>query len=76
MKLTVVRSIPIALVLAVCCFLLSGIGQFKNAHHGLDYVIGEVVWLGFLLAALATIVLTAVALYRRRTSDSATVTGR
>lgn len=68
MKLTVVRSIPFTLALAVGCFLLSGVGRFKNAHHGLDYAIGETVWLGFLLAALAAVVLAAVAVYRRRSS--------
>lgn len=65
-KLTVVRPIPVALAIALVAFVLSGVPRFKNAHHGVDAVIGEIVWLGFLIAALATLVLVAVALYRRR----------
>jgi hypothetical protein len=65
MKPTVVRAIPIVFVLALASFALSGVPRFKNAHHGLDYLVGETVWLGFLIAALALIVLVAVALYRR-----------
>ena len=66
MKLTVVRAIPIVLAIALAAFFVSGVHRFKNAHHGLDAVIGEAAWLGFLIAALALIVLTAVALHRRR----------
>jgi len=65
-KLTVVRAIPIALAIAIVGFFVSGIDRFKNAHHGLDAVVGEAAWLGFLIAALAVIVLTAVALHHRR----------
>jgi heme exporter protein D len=42
-------------------------GRFKNATQGFDYVVGEIVWLGFLACALAFIVLVAVALSRRTT---------
>jgi hypothetical protein len=65
MKLTVNRAIPVTLALAVTAFLLSGVGRFKNAHHGLDAVVGEIVWLGFLIAALALVVLVGVAGFRR-----------
>jgi hypothetical protein len=65
-KLTVVRAIPIALAIAIAGLFVSGIDRFKNAHHGLDAVVGEAAWLGFLIAALAVIVLTAVALHQRR----------
>lgn len=65
MKLTVLRAIPLVLGLAVVALLVSGIGRFKNATHGFDYVVGEIAWLGFLAAALALVVLIAVALYRR-----------
>lgn len=75
MKLTVVRAIPLTLVIAVAAFVLSGVPRFKNAHHGLDAVVGEIAWLGCLVAALATLVLAAVALYRRR-SNRATTTAR
>jgi hypothetical protein len=72
MKLTMVRAIPVVLVTALALFALSGVPRFKNAHHGLDYIIGEIVWLGFLIAALAVVVLSAVALYRRGTRRRAT----
>lgn len=64
MKLTVLRAIPIALVIALAALFVSGVHRFKTAQHGLDAVVGEAAWLGFLLAALALIVLVAVALYR------------
>ena len=66
MKLTVVRAIPIAFAIALAAFVVSGIHRFKHAHHGVDAVVGEAAWLGFLIAALAVIVLVAVALHRRR----------
>jgi uncharacterized membrane protein SirB2 len=66
MKLTVVRAIPIVLAIALAAFFVSGVHRFKTAHHGLDAVVGEAAWLGFLIAALAVIVLAAVALHRRR----------
>jgi hypothetical protein len=71
-KLTVVRGIPLAALVAVAAFVLSGVPRFKNAHRGLDAVIGEIVWLGFLISALALLVLVAVALYRRRNRGTAT----
>ena len=67
MKLTTARAIPFTLAIAVAAFMLSGVSRFKAAHHGIDAVVGDVVWLGFLIAALATLVLAAVAVYRRRT---------
>jgi hypothetical protein len=73
MKLTIVRSIPIVLVTALVLFALSGVPRFKNAHHGVDSIVGEIVWLGFLIAALALVVLSAVTLYRRWTRRHATV---
>lgn len=65
MKLTVVRAIPLTLLLAVGALVVSGVHRFKVATHGLDYIVGEIAWLGFLVAALATLVLVAVALHRR-----------
>jgi hypothetical protein len=64
MKLTVVRAIPLVLVTAVAALVVSGVPRFKNARHGLDYVVGEIAWLGFLIAALALLVLCAVAAAR------------
>jgi hypothetical protein len=66
MKLTVVRTIPIVLAIALAAFFVSGVHRFKNANHGLDAVVGEAAWLGFLVAALALIILVAVALHQRR----------
>lgn len=74
MKLTVLRAIPIAVLLALTALFLSGVHRFKTAHHGLDAVVGEAAWLGFLLAALALVVLVAVALYRRVSQRRATIT--
>jgi ABC-type transport system involved in cytochrome c biogenesis permease component len=65
MKLTVLRAIPLVLVPTVVCLLISGIGRFKNAKHGFDYVVGEIVWLGFLAGALTVLILVAVAVFRR-----------
>jgi hypothetical protein len=73
-KLTVLRAIPIALVIALAALLLSGLHRFKTAHHGLDAVVGETAWLCFLLAALALVVLVAVALYRRLSRQRTTIT--
>lgn len=61
MKLTILRAIPLALVAATAALVLSGVPRFKNAKHGIDYVIGEIAWLGFLIAALALVVLVAIA---------------
>ena len=74
MKLTIPRTIPIALAIALASLFLSGVHRFKTAHHGLDAVVGEAAWLGFLLAALALIVLVAVALYRQVSRGRATIT--
>jgi uncharacterized membrane protein SirB2 len=65
MRLSIVRAIPLALALAVAGLLISGISRFKDAHHGVDYVVGEAAWLVFVAGALTTIVLAAVALTRR-----------
>jgi hypothetical protein len=74
MKLTVVRAIPPALATAIAALFLSGVHRFKTAQHGLDAVVGEAAWLGFLIAALAVVVLVAVALYRRIGRRGATIT--
>lgn len=65
MRLTTARAIPITLAVAVAGQWVSGIHQFKDAHHGLDYVVGEIAWLVFLAGALATIVLAVVAVTQR-----------
>jgi hypothetical protein len=65
MKLTAVRAIPLALVVAVAGLLVSGIPRFRDARQGLDYVVGEAAWLVFVAGALTVIVLGAVAVTRR-----------
>lgn len=66
MKLTLVRTIPVTLAVAVAALAVSGIGRFKDAKHGVDLVVGDIAWFGFLAAALATLVLTGIAVHRRR----------
>lgn len=51
----------------VLLFLISGVPRFKDAKHGTDLVIGDVVWIGFLLGLLALIVLGVRAVVRRLT---------
>lgn len=65
MKLTIYRLIPIILVLDVAALLVSGIGRFKNAHHGVDFVVGEIAWFCFLAGLVALIALAVLALARR-----------
>ena len=64
MKLTVLRVIPLLFVIDFALFLISGIGRYKNAKHGLDAVIGEIDWLGFLVGAFALLILVAIAVKR------------
>lgn len=75
MKLSLVRIIPITFAAAVVGIVLSGIPRFKNAHHGVDYVVGEIAWIGFLAAALATLLLAGAALYRRRARRGSVAAG-
>jgi hypothetical protein len=63
-KLTVLRTIPLLLAIDVVLFSISGIGRFKNAKHGADYVVGEIDWLAFLVGAAALLVLVGVAIRR------------
>jgi hypothetical protein len=54
--------------LAAVLFAISGIGRFKNADHGLDWVIGGIGWFGGLLTVLAILILgvRTIMLARRR----------
>ena len=74
MKVTVHRLLAAVFALDVALFLVSGIPRFKDAAHGADYVVGEVVWFGFLAGALAFVVLAGVAttrtLRRRREANA------
>lgn len=66
MKLTLVRTIPLTLAVAIAALAVSGIGRFKDAKHGADLVVGDIAWFGFLAATLATLLLAGIAVYRRR----------
>lgn len=64
MKLSVHRAIPVVLIVDAALFMASGIPRYKNAKHGADSVIGEIVWLGFLVGALALLALAGTAAAR------------
>jgi hypothetical protein len=65
-KLTVYRLIPLVLVLDLGALFLSGVPRYKRAHGTLDTVLSYSFWFGFLLGAVALVVLVAVALRRAR----------
>lgn len=65
------RLLVTLLVVAFALFMLSGIPRYRDATAGADAIVGEVIWCGFLLAALAfvvTAILTAAVALRRRRS--------
>jgi hypothetical protein len=64
MKLTVNRAIPLVAVVSFVLLNLSGMNRYRHAHGALNSTISDFVWFGFLLTALATIVLVAVAVRR------------
>lgn len=53
------------LAVAFVLFMCSGIPALKNADHGINLVLGNICWFGFLLTALAFIVAGVYALVRR-----------
>ena len=58
--------------LDVALFALAGIPAFKNAHHGVRYVLGGIGWFGGLACTLLLIVLALATLtrnLRRRTAS-------
>ena len=52
-------------IVDLALFLVSGVPRFKDATHGTNYVIGEIVWMAFLIGVLALIVTGVVLLVRR-----------
>ena len=52
-------------IVDLALFLVSGVPRFKDATHGTNYVIGESVWMAFLIGVLALIVTGVVVLVRR-----------
>jgi hypothetical protein len=72
------RTYTTLVVLAAAAFFLinlSGVSQYKNATHGLDWVIGGIGWFGGLACCLAFLVLGArtivIARRRRRAGKTA-----
>jgi hypothetical protein len=59
------RVLLSAVVVDVALFLLSGIPRFRDADSGVDLVVSDVLWFGFLAGLLSLVVLAAVALARR-----------
>lgn len=59
------------LVLAIALIGISGIPAFRNADHGVKYVIGAIGWFGGLVCALVLIVLAIVSLVRAGTARRA-----
>lgn len=74
MKLTVNRAIPLIAIVSFLLLILSGTNRYKHANGTLDSIVSDFVWFGFLLTALTTIVLVAVAghrAFRRRRTATA-----
>lgn len=57
--------LPAVALVDIALFLLSGIPRFRDAESGVDLVVGDVLWFGFLAGLLAVVALAAVALTRR-----------
>lgn len=55
-----IRVLAPLLAVAFTLFMLSGLGRFRYATGGVDAVVGEILWLGFLLF---TTVFVAAGLY-------------
>lgn len=43
-------------VVDLALFMISGVPRFRNATHGASYVVGEILWFGFLIGALALVI--------------------
>ena len=52
-------------VVDLALFMISGVPRFKTATQGVDYVVGEICWVGFLVGTLALIVTLGTVVYRR-----------
>lgn len=69
--MNIYKAMGAVAAIGVVLFALGGI--FKNAKHGVTWVLGGVGWFGFLLCAVTLIVLALVALGRtvlRRTTTA------
>ncbi|HET7305792.1 MAG TPA: hypothetical protein VFJ12_14720 [Segeticoccus sp.] len=58
------RTLAGLLALAFCLFMASGIPALKDATSGIDLVLGDIAWFGFLIVALLFVIATAVVLVR------------
>ena len=52
-------------VVDIVLFAMSGMPRFRDADSGVDLVVSDIVWFGFLAGLLTFIVRAAVALTRR-----------
>jgi hypothetical protein len=52
-------------VVDLALFMLSGVPRFRNATHGATYVVGEILWVGFLIGVLALVITLVTVLARR-----------
>jgi hypothetical protein len=62
------RNLLAVVALAVVDFALlmtSGVPRYRDATSGVDAVVGEICWFGFLLSTLALVLIAVVALVRR-----------
>lgn len=50
------RVLATLLVVAFALFLSSGIPRYRDATAGADAVVGDILWFGFLIAALLFVV--------------------
>lgn len=57
--------LPAIAAVDVLLFLGSGIPRFRDADSGVDLVVSDVLWFGFLAGLLTLVVLAVVALARR-----------
>jgi hypothetical protein len=57
--------LPAIVAVDIVLFLGSGIPRFRDADSGVDLVVGDVLWFGFLVGLLAVVILAVVAIARR-----------
>lgn len=63
-------------VVDLALFMLSGIPRFRDATQGTDYVVGEILWIGFLIGAVALVITLITVLVRRARSARRTAVER
>ena len=63
-------------VVDLALFMLSGIPRYRNAAPGIDTVVSDIFWFGFLIGALALIITLGTVLVRRAIGARRAVTDR